>query len=277
MCSRTAATTTWTACPVKLLPQLVDHLAAAGHPRVAVRIEERGARGYFGAAAPARGVPAPRHRPARPVSGSEDRYAHQALLGNAAAPSSLRRHSDAARMHRARAGICCRASPPWRTAWTPATLAPTCCATGSRTSSRTAAHRTHALVRIVRLQGRHTARCGPRVRRALPAQPPLRRHAAAPHRPRPPVVEFLVGRLGVPENAGGHPALRGRMAAELRARQPQLSHRGDRLHRRAAPVGVLRRRRWPPHFRGQAQVLVRHRGLYERRVDMIREQELLLR
>ena len=28
--------------PVKLLPQLVDHLAAAGHPRVAVAIEERG-------------------------------------------------------------------------------------------------------------------------------------------------------------------------------------------------------------------------------------------
>ena len=46
------------------------------------------------------------------------------------------------------------------------------------------------------------------------------------------------------EDAGRHPPLRREMAAVLRARQPQLSHRRDRLHRRPAPLGLFRRDIW---------------------------------
>ena len=43
--------------PAKLLPQTVDFLAAAGHPRVALSIELRSARGARRAAAAARRFP----------------------------------------------------------------------------------------------------------------------------------------------------------------------------------------------------------------------------
>ena len=56
-----------------------------------------------------------------------------------------------------------------------------------------------------------------------------------------PVIEFLESDPATRRDARGHPALRRRLAARLRARQPQLSHRRDRLHRRPAPLGLSRR------------------------------------
>src|SRR5512143_1093360 len=98
-----------------------------------------------------------------------------------------------------------------------------------------------AALRIVRLQARNPARRRSRLRRALPAEPALRAGAAGADRPRR-------GRRRVPRaDAGGrahvqrHLPLRRQLAARLCARQPQLSHGRHRLHRRAAPLGLLRR------------------------------------
>ncbi len=56
-----------------------------------------------------------------------------------------------------------------------------------------------------------------------------------------PVIAFLEKIPEVARMSAGHPPVRRQLAAGLPARQPQLSHRGDRLHRRPAPLGVSRR------------------------------------
>ena len=60
-----------------------------------------------------------------------------------------------------------------------------------------------------------------------------------------PVIEFCEADPAVQKMLGDITPLRRRMAAVLRSRQPQLSHRRHRLHRRPAPLGISRRKRSP--------------------------------
>ena len=57
-----------------------------------------------------------------------------------------------------------------------------------------------------------------------------------------PVIDFLEDTTARAEDVCRHPQLRRELAAQLRRRQPQLPHRRHRLHRRAASLGVFRRK-----------------------------------
>ena len=49
--------------------------------------------------------------------------------------------------------------------------------------------------------------------------------------------------------------------------KPQLPHRGDRLHRRPAPLQVYIAEWLAERFRGQVEVIVRHRSTARRAAD----------
>ena len=110
---------------------------------------------------------------------------------------------------------------------------------------RVRSRRHDAAVPVVRLQARHSARCRPGVRRALPAQSVLRSAAAAADGKRPRGGRLPGGRREREAHVRRHPQLRRNLAAGFRRRQPQLRDGRDRLHRRRAPFGVFRRRRLP--------------------------------
>src|SRR5262249_40218967 len=189
------------------------------------------------AAAPARRIQAAGHRPAGSLPRSEDRYPDQALFRDPAAPSALRRRTHAPRVHRTRAGISIRSRRPRAPSGYQRPHRKRAAQLGQGLRYR-APHHSYPVVRVVRLQGRHSARRRPGVRRTLSAQPALRCEPEAPYRTGPARDRLPLRRTRLSEDVRGHPPLRRRMAAELRARQPQLFHCGNRLHRRPAPVGV---------------------------------------
>ena len=121
---------------------------------------------------------------ALPVPRRQDRYARQALLGNAAAASFLERRAHADRGDRARArvaradarrGLRVRHERPARGG----------AARLDQGLRRGRPVEAHAPLRVVRLQARRAARCRSRFRRALPAQSALRGSARAADRTRP--------------------------------------------------------------------------------------------
>ena len=98
-----------------------------------------------------------------------------------------------------------------------------------------------AAVRVVRLQARRAAGCRPRIRRPLPSEPALRAGAFAADRTRRAGRRVPRARAGGRANVRRHLSFRRRLAARLRSRQPQLPHRGDRLHRRTSSFRLFRR------------------------------------
>src|SRR5690349_2868745 len=175
----------------------------------------------------------------RPVhlSRCDGRNARQALLRDAPPPSFLQRESHADRSDRIRARprrACARTRHDIRY------FGSSSCRVarvdqGFRLGRSLA---DHAAARVVRLQARSAARRGPRIRRALLAESALRTGAVAAHRQ-------ARGRRGIPRGhsrSGAHVrrhlSLHRELAARLRARQPQLPDRRDRLHRWTASLRV---------------------------------------
>jgi hypothetical protein len=76
-----------------------------------------------------------------------------------------------------------------------------------------------------------------------------------------PVIEFLEPSRRSLRMREDIRRIRRRLAARLHPRQPQLPDRGDRLHRRPAPLGVSSPSGWPPASWAWCAVLVRHRSL----------------
>src|SRR5437867_213414 len=97
------------------------------------------------------------------------------------------------------------------------------------------------LARLVRLQARRAVRRRPRVRRALPAQPPLRREAAAARRPRARGARVRDEARGEPRAAAPHRGLPALRPARLSARGQGVPDDRRRLHGRPAPLGRPRR------------------------------------
>ena len=94
---------------------------------------------------------------------------------------------------------------------------------------------------IVRLQARRAARRRLRVRRARAAQPALHPRAAAADRARRRRGRLPRGAARGGRDAGADRGLPAPLAAGVRGRPAQLPDGGDRLHRRPAPLGLLRR------------------------------------
>ena len=88
-----------------------------------------------------------------------------------------------------------RCAPTWSS--TPPRCRPPRCASGSPASCCPQARPPVGDVHELRLQARSAARGGPRLRRALPRQPPLRARAARPDGPRQAVMDYIArdGRL----------------------------------------------------------------------------------
>ena len=152
------------------------------------------------------------------------------------------RHARADRRHRARARAAGRAARGvHRDRHQPA--APGAAArAGCATSCGAARQPPDAGLRVVRLQARRAARRRLRVRRARAAQPALHPRAAAAHRPRrarwPPTSRRSPRSV---EMLAQIEAFLARWLPAFERRPAQLPHGGDRLHRRPAPLGVLRR------------------------------------
>ena len=100
----------------------------------------------------------------------------------------------------------------------------------------------HAGVRELRVQARRAARRRLRVRHPRAAQPALRARAAPAHRPRRRRSRaYLEAQPEVVEMLAQIEAFLRALAARLRGRPAQLPDGRDRLHRRPAPLGLVRR------------------------------------
>ncbi len=96
-------------------------------------------------------------------------------------------------------------------------------------------------VRVLRLQARHSRRCGLRVRRAQPAESLLGARAAHLTGRDAAVIEYLDGHRQRAQHDRRSDRVPGKAHRRILAGEPQLSDHRDRLHRRPASLGVHRR------------------------------------
>ena len=178
---------------------------------------------------------------ALPLARREDRHAGQALLRDPPPPSVLERRAHADRGDRVRARAARRRARARHSFSTPATCRPPRCATGSRTSSPSTRRR--LTLQFESFGFKHgvpldadlvfDVRCLPNPHYEPELSPLTGRDA--------PVVEFLERMPEVERMYGDIYHFVAELAARLRARQPQLPDRRDRLHRRPASLRVPRR------------------------------------
>ena len=117
-------------------------------------------------------------------------------------------------------------------------------------------------LRELRVQARRAARRRLRVRRARAAQPALRPRAAPADRPRRRRSRaYLEAQPEVGEMLAQIEAFLRRWLPAFERRPAQLPHGRDRLHRRPAPLGLLRRAAGAAASPTRGATLIRHREL----------------
>ena len=228
--------------PLPLVAETADHLAQAGRDRVAIALDAKTGPGLAGLRGRrSRGCARVGLERALPLSRREDRDAGQALLGDAPPPSVLERRAHADRGDRVRARAARRSRARSASCSTPATCRRPRCAPGSRTSSASTPSKLTLLFESFGFKHGvpldadlvFDVRCLPNPHYEPALQPLTGRDA--------PVVAFLEAAARGRAHVRRHLPLRRELAARLRARQPQLPDRRDRLHRRPAPLGLPRR------------------------------------